>query len=205
MDVRCDCDVYGEHAPWFHWRREDIDWWIPYCITYCLVSGASIIGKYEVLNLFLCLGSTCNMWHIEADTSCSHFYLHGLTLIPAWISNYMPSNVWGEIAYPFLNVNGCTRMDKWFQPTLHNGCNYLSMLGLKLNHVSKRHPLPPFPTWHFQIHFFNENIEIQIKISLRFLLKVPVNNIPALVQIMASHRPGDKVLFEPMMVTEGNE
>ena len=79
------------------------------------------------------------------------------------------------------------------------------MLGLKLNHVSKRHPLPPFHTWHFQIPFFNENIEIQIKISLRFLLKVPVNNIPALVQIMASHRPGDKVLFEPMMVTEGNE
>ena len=25
-------------------------------------------------------------------------------------------------------------------PTLYNGCNYLSMLGLKLNHVSKRGP-----------------------------------------------------------------
>ena len=31
-------------------------------------------------------------------------------------------------------------MDKWFHPTLYNGCNYLSMLGLKLNHVSKRGP-----------------------------------------------------------------
>ena len=29
-------------------------------------------------------------------------------------------------------------MDKWFHPILYNGCNYLSMLGLKLNHVSKR-------------------------------------------------------------------
>ena len=29
-------------------------------------------------------------------------------------------------------------MDKQFHPTLHNGCNYLSTLGLKLNHVSKR-------------------------------------------------------------------
>ena len=28
-------------------------------------------------------------------------------------------------------------MDKLFHPTYHNGCNYLSMLGLKLNHVSK--------------------------------------------------------------------
>ena len=31
-------------------------------------------------------------------------------------------------------------MDKWFHSTLYNGCNYLSMLGLKLNHVSKRGP-----------------------------------------------------------------
>ena len=36
------------------------------------------------------------------------FYLHGLTLIPAWISNHMPSKVWDEITYPFLNFNGCT-------------------------------------------------------------------------------------------------
>ena len=36
------------------------------------------------------------------------FYWHGLTLIPAWITNYMPGKVWGEITYPFLNFNGCT-------------------------------------------------------------------------------------------------
>ena len=29
-------------------------------------------------------------------------------------------------------------MDKLFHPTHYNGCNYLSMLGLKSNHVSKR-------------------------------------------------------------------
>ena len=29
-------------------------------------------------------------------------------------------------------------MDEQFHPTLHNGCNYLSMLGLKFIHVSKR-------------------------------------------------------------------
>ena len=31
-----------------------------------------------------------------------------LTLIPAWISNPMPINVWDEITYPFPNFNGCT-------------------------------------------------------------------------------------------------
>ena len=28
---------------------------------------------------------------------------HGLTLIPAWISNHMPCKVWDEITYPILN------------------------------------------------------------------------------------------------------
>ena len=37
-------------------------------------------------------------------------------------------------------------------------------------------------------------------ISLRFVPKGLINNIPALVQIMAWHRPGDKPLSEPMMV-----
>ena len=31
-----------------------------------------------------------------------------LTLIPAWIINHMPSKVWDEITYPFLNFNGAT-------------------------------------------------------------------------------------------------
>ena len=37
------------------------------------------------------------------------------------------------------------------------------------------------------------------KISLKFIPKGPINNIPALVQIMAWRRPGDKPLLEPMM------
>ena len=31
-------------------------------------------------------------------------------------------------------------MDKKFNPTIYNGCDYLSMLRLKLNHVSKKEP-----------------------------------------------------------------
>ena len=33
-------------------------------------------------------------------------YWHGLTLIPVWISNHMPSKMWDEITYPFPNFNG---------------------------------------------------------------------------------------------------
>ena len=52
----------------------------------------------------------------------------------------------------------------------------------------------------FKRIFLNENGWISLKISLKFVPKVPINNIPALVQIMAWRRPGDKPLSEPMMV-----
>ena len=52
----------------------------------------------------------------------------------------------------------------------------------------------------FKCIFFNENELILIRISLKFISKGPINNIPALVQIMAWRRPGDKPLSEPMMV-----
>ena len=53
----------------------------------------------------------------------------------------------------------------------------------------------------FKFILFNENVWISIKISLKFVPKVRINNIPAFVQIMAWHRPGDKPLSAPMMVT----
>ena len=53
----------------------------------------------------------------------------------------------------------------------------------------------------FKRIFFNENIWIPIKISLKFVPKGPINNIPSLVQIMAWRRSGDKPLSETMMVS----
>ena len=52
----------------------------------------------------------------------------------------------------------------------------------------------------FKRIFMNENVKISINISLKFVPKGLINNIPALVQIMAWRRPGDKPLSEPMMV-----
>ena len=53
----------------------------------------------------------------------------------------------------------------------------------------------------FKCIFLNENVWIPIEISLKFVPKGPINNIPALVQIMAWRRLGDKPLSEPMMVS----
>ena len=49
--------------------------------------------------------------------------------------------------------------------------------------------------------FLNENVRISIKISLKFVPKGPINNNPALVQIMAWRRSGNKPLSEPMLVS----
>ena len=57
-----------------------------------------------------------------------------------------------------------------------------------------------FPYDIFKWIFSNKNVWISIKISLKFVARGPINNIPALVQIMAWRRPGDKPLSEPMMV-----
>ena len=75
---------------------------------------------------------------------------------------------WNYLSIPKLQR--CSRwslgMDKWFHPTLYNGCNYLSILCLKLNHVSKRNPRCPgkvmtaklsmFPFGKINNHWFRQ-------------------------------------------------
>ena len=58
---------------------------------------------------------------------------------------------------------------------------------------------PPFSRRHFKCIFLYENVSISIKISLKFVPKVQINNIPALGLKMAWRRPGDKPLSEPRM------
>ena len=57
------------------------------------------------------------------------------------------------------------------------------------------------PDDHFKRIFLNENVWISIKFSLKFVPGGPINDFPALVQIMAWRRPGDKPLSELMMVS----
>ena len=59
----------------------------------------------------------------------------------------------------------------------------------------------PFADDIFKWIFLNENEWISPRISLKFVPKGPINNNPALVQIMAWRRTGDKPLSEPMMVS----
>ena len=69
----------------------------------------------------------------------------------------------------------------------------------RLNTLRPRRNEQHFADDIFKHNFVNENVWISIKISLKFVPNGPINSIPALVQIMAWHRSGDKPLSEPMM------
>ena len=53
----------------------------------------------------------------------------------------------------------------------------------------------------FKCIFFNEDIRLSFKNSLKFVPWGTINNIPTLVQIMACRLDGTKPLSEPMMVS----
>ena len=70
-----------------------------------------------------------------------------------------------------------------------------------LNTLRPRQHGRHFADYTFKLIFLNENFIFSNKISLKFVPKGPINNIPALIQIMAWRRLGDKPLSEAMMVS----
>ena len=52
---------------------------------------------------------------------------------------------------------------------------------------------------NFKHIFMNENDKIPIRISMKFIPSSPIDNKPALVQVMAWRRTGGKLLPEPML------
>ena len=94
---------------------------------------------------------------------------------------------------PYSNIDlGQHWLRKWF-----------SAIGNEplLNTLRPRQNGRRFADDAFKSIFLNENEWILPRISLKFVPKCPINNIPALVQIMAWRRSGDKPLSEPMMVS----
>ena len=79
--------------------------------------------------------------------------------------------------------------------------NHVYQLLLTVNTLRPRQNGRHFADDIFKCLFINENVWISIKISLKFVPRCPIDNIPALLQIMAWRRSGDKPLSEPMMVS----
>ena len=83
--------------------------------------------------------------------------------------------------------------DKYYSITPAQSC-------VMSQHTDAETTWPPFSRRHSQMHFLEwKYIWISLTISLKIVPNGPINNILALVQIMAWRRPGDKPLSEPMM------
>ena len=67
----------------------------------------------------------------------------------------------------------------------------------RINAIHQLNSSPPGQ--NFRCIFVNAKWYIVIKNSLKFVPKCPIDNIPALVQIMDWRRIGDKPLSEPML------
>ena len=85
---------------------------------------------------------------------------------------------------------GTSATDK-YQGTGHSVVVDILMLRQKGHHFADK---------TFKCIFVNENVRILTGIPLKCVPMGPVNNNPALAQIMAWHRPGDKPLSEPRIV-----
>ena len=73
-----------------------------------------------------------------------------------------------------------------------------------LNTLRQRQNGRDFADNIFKCTFLNENVGISISVSLKFVPKCPIDNIPALVQLMAWRQTGDKPLSETMVAYVGD-
>ena len=108
--------------------------------------------------------------------NCFQFWVHDAYLISAVTVSKSP---WDWLQAIHLN----------YDPTRH------------VNTLRRRQNGRHFPDDIFKWIFLNENVIILSKISLKFVPRAAINNVPALVQIMVWCRTGDKPLSEQMMVS----
>ena len=86
----------------------------------------------------------------------------------------------------------CYRRTNWSYPTRNKMCIWTHWSRDQIDAISQT-------TYLAKCIFLNEYVWILLKISLKFVPKVRINNIPAVVHILAWRLPGDKPLSEPMM------
>ena len=97
--------------------------------------------------------------------------------------------------------------EKWMRVALESerwhplNASQSTLIGWHLNSLRPRRNRHYNAGDIFKCIFLKENVWIPTKFWLKFIPKGPFNNIPALVQIMAWRRPGDKPLSGPLMVS----
>ena len=130
------------------------------------------------------------LW-LVAWLASSHYLNHCWNIVNWTLRNKLQWNFY-QNSYIFIEENA-----------FKNVCKMASISSLPecVNTLRPRQDRRNFADNIFTCIFFNENCCILIKFSLKYVRKGPIDNNPALVQIMAWCRSGDKPLSEPMMVS----
>ena len=143
----------------------------------CILAHKKLFWKYDVYMSFMISSIPIRVWyhqHIEAETKWPPFCRQPIQVHFSWMKMH-------EFSIKFhWNLFLRVQLTHWDQARQN---------GRRL------------PDDIFKCIFINKNVSISIKISLKFVPKGPIDNIPALVQIMAWRLPGDKSLCEPMIIS----
>ena len=177
----------------------------------------SSIMVFTSLTFFLMCGGSCDIVFI---LSTPWSWIKAATILDATFSNAfscMKTVILLFILHwdmlPMVQLTICQHWFRLWLGTEQAASHYLNQWWFSLlMHIYIAGPLwvntlrpkqngPHFADDIFKCIFLNENAWILIKISLKFVPKGSINNIPALVQIMAWRRPGVKPLSEPSMVS----
>ena len=144
--------------------------------TYLLTEWRALIIRRAIVSLFIAL--TLNKDFL------SHPYL-------IYLVNTIGDCCWWPVSLHFLRSNNTDLVfPKYFDFRTRR---------LIFSTLRPRQDGHHFEDDNVRCIFLYEDIWISINISLKCIPKGQINNIPALVQIMAWRRPGDKPLSEPMM------
>ena len=152
---KCYTKIFQWH--YIPWMIGESDWnLLPSCdwIIFSCTTQQQIFNLFHVIDYktICCIPAkqmklkiTHNMLTKMIVDSSYRFYIHGLTLIPN------PQKCRMELLLFFQ----LQRLHRWrliiynsFYPALHNGCNYLSMLGSRLIHDSERGPRAKCRLWN---------------------------------------------------------
>ena len=104
-----------------------------------------------------------------------------------WVNNIGPQSPYHALPILKMSIAG------------HHHPILSKYIWVPFNTLRQRKNVRHFADGIFKRIFLDENAWISLNISLKFVPKVRINTIPALVQIMAWRRPGNKPLSEPMM------
>ena len=179
----------------------EIRWWSDHLIA---TMGFPILVRWYLYIEWVLLHCLCNLSPVDTCLLLIHvsnpIYLHQTNTFVAhedvMTCKYWPF-VWGVhwtlVDYPQKRIVMQSN-NQWIPLTKGENQGVFNTLRPQQN---GRH----FADDTFNRISVNDNVRITIGISLKFVPKGPINNIPALVQIMAWRRAGDKPLSEPMMVS----